>query len=100
MMDPPVDTKWSRSESRRYAAMSPRPIPTTKLSSSPVPTENSVHGSTERMIDVTPVPDERNELPRSKCSRFQMNERYCSWIGALRLIAKRLDAIARSRPRS
>jgi len=46
------------------------------------------------MIEVTPVPDERNELPRSRCRRFQMNERYCSYSGALRLIAKRPEAIA------
>jgi hypothetical protein len=65
-----------------------------KLRSRPVPTENNVHGRTARMIDVTLVPDERNELPRSRRSRLPRYEKYCSWSGAFRSIAKSPEAIA------
>src|SRR5207253_10908291 len=94
MIEPPVETAWSRRLLRRYAAIRPSPIPTTNESRRPVPTANRVHGRTERMIDITDVPLERNELPRLPCTRLPRYWKYGLWIGALRLMSKRRDADA------
>ena len=65
-------------------------MPTVNESSSAVPTAKSVHGSTDRMIDMTGVPVDRNELPRSPLMASLMKRMYCSWNGASRSIEKRL----------
>ncbi len=46
------------------------------------------------MIDITDVPLERNELPRLPCTRLPRYSKYCSWIGAFRLMSKSPEADA------
>src|SRR5688500_12035274 len=94
--EPTDDTRWSKIELRQYAARSPSAVPMENESSRPPPTMKSVHGSTERMIDITVVPEDRNEFPRSPRMTFAMNEMYCSWKGASRSIEKRFEATARA----
>ncbi|MFN8561228.1 MAG: hypothetical protein U0703_06295 [Anaerolineae bacterium] len=67
---------------RQYAIATPSSTPSVKLISSAVPTLNSVQGRKRRICEMTVVPGDVIDSPRSPCSRLSMYEPYCCTSGA------------------